>query len=71
LKHVLQDGWGGEFGLYDATLDHMIKTVATIYSRLVIFYKNDFSYLGLPDPLNFAKDEVGKSIILYYYKKDS
>jgi Rps23 Pro-64 3,4-dihydroxylase Tpa1-like proline 4-hydroxylase len=66
-----QDGWGGEFGLYDATGDNLIKKVAPIYNRLVIFDTNDFSYHGLPDPLNFPKDEVRKSIILYYYTKES
>ena len=55
LNHGWQDGLVGEFGLYNLTGDHMIKTVAIIYSRLVIFYKNDFSYLGLPDPLNLQK----------------
>lgn len=66
-----QDGWGGEFGLYDATGDNLIKKVAPIYNRLVIFDTNDFSYHGLPDPLNFPEDEVRKSIILYYYTKES
>jgi Rps23 Pro-64 3,4-dihydroxylase Tpa1-like proline 4-hydroxylase len=66
-----QDGWGGEFGLYDSTGDNLIKKVAPIYNRLVIFDTNDFSYHGLPDPLNFPKDEVRKSIILYFYTKES
>lgn len=66
-----QDGWGGEFGLYDSTGDNLIKKVAPMYNRLVIFDTNDFSYHGLPDPLNFPKDEVRKSIILYFYTKES
>jgi hypothetical protein len=38
---------------------------------LVIFDTNDYSYHGLPDPLNFPEDKVRKSIILYYYTKES
>ena len=66
-----QDGWGGEFGLYDSTGDNLVKKVAPLFNRLVIFDTNDYSYHGLPDPLNFPKDEVRKSIILYYYTKES
>ena len=65
-----KEGWGGEFGLYDSTGDNLIKKVAPLYNRLVIFDTNDFSYHGLPDPLNFPKDEVRKSIILYFYTKE-
>jgi Rps23 Pro-64 3,4-dihydroxylase Tpa1-like proline 4-hydroxylase len=66
-----QDGWGGEFGLYDSTGDNLIKKVEPLFNRLVIFDTNDYSYHGLPDPLNFPKDEVRKSIILYYYTKEA
>lgn len=71
LNPEWQEGWGGEFGLYDATGDNLIKKVAPLFNRLVIFDTNDYSYHGLPDPLNFPEDEVRKSIILYYYTKDS
>jgi hypothetical protein len=64
------DGWGGEFGLYDSTGDNLIKKVAPLYNRLVIFDTNDYSFHGLPDPLNFPEDKVRKSIILYYYTKE-
>jgi Rps23 Pro-64 3,4-dihydroxylase Tpa1-like proline 4-hydroxylase len=66
-----QEGWGGEFGLYDSTGDNLVKKVAPLFNRLVIFDTNDYSYHGLPDPLNFPKEEVRKSIILYYYTKES
>jgi Rps23 Pro-64 3,4-dihydroxylase Tpa1-like proline 4-hydroxylase len=65
-----QEGWGGEFGLYDATGDTLIKKVAPLHNRLVIFDTNDYSFHGLPDPLNSPQDEVRKSIILYYYTKE-
>lgn len=64
-----QDGWGGEFGLYDETGDNLIKAVAPLYNRLVIFETHDYSYHGLPNPLNFPEGDSRKSIILYYYTK--
>jgi len=65
-----QEGWGGEFGLYDETGDKLIKKIAPIHNRLVIFDTNDKSFHGLPDPLNFPEGHARKSIILYYYTKD-
>ena len=66
-----KDGWGGEFGLYDSTGEKLIKKVAPLFNRLVIFDTNDYSFHGLPDPLNFPLNEVRKSIILYYYTKEA
>jgi len=66
-----QEGWGGEFGIYDSTGDKLIKKIAPVFNRLVIFDTNDFSYHGLPDPLNFPEDEVRSSVILYYYTKET
>jgi len=65
-----QKGWGGEFGLYDETGDKLIKKIAPIHNRLVIFDTNDKSFHGLPDPLNFPEGHARRSIILYYYTKD-
>lgn len=64
-----QEGWGGEFGLYDDTGDKCIKKVEPLFNRLVVFDTHDKSYHGLPDPLNFPEGESRKSIILYYYTK--
>lgn len=36
LNPEWQEGWGGEFGLYDSTGDNLVKKVAPIYNRLVI-----------------------------------
>lgn len=65
-----QEGWGGEFGLYNETGDKLIKKIAPIHNRLVIFDTNDKSFHGLPDPLNFPEGHARRSIILYYYTKD-
>ncbi len=70
LNPEWKEGWGGEFGLYDSTGDNLVKKVAPLNNRLVIFDTNDYSYHGLPDPLNFPEDKVRKSIILYFYTKE-
>ena len=66
-----QPGWGGEFGLYDATGRVCLKEVAPLFNRLVIFDSHDKSFHGLPAPLLFPEGETRKSIILYWYTKDS
>ena len=65
-----KEGWGGDFGLYNEDGTELIKKVAPIFNRLVIFDTHDQSFHGLPDPLNFPDGENRKSIILYYYTKD-
>ncbi len=64
-----QEGWGGEFGLYDENGDKCVKQVAPLFNRLVIFDSHDKSFHGLPNPLQFPEGEERKSIILYYYTK--
>lgn len=64
-----KEEWGGEFGLYNETGDKLIKKIAPIHNRLIIFDTNDKSFHGLPDPLNFPEGHARKSIILYYYTK--
>ena len=71
LNPEWQDGWGGEFGLYDETGDNLIKKIAPLFNRLVIFDTHDKSFHGLPDPLNFPDTKNRKSIILYYYTVES
>lgn len=63
--------WGGEFGLYDKTGTTCLKKVAPLFNRLVIFDSHDFSFHGLPDPLTFPEGVPRRSLILYYYTKES
>ena len=65
-----QDGWGGEFGLYDNKGEKLIKKIAPLHNRFIAFDTNDFSFHGLPDPLNFPEGQARRSIILYYYSKE-
>jgi Rps23 Pro-64 3,4-dihydroxylase Tpa1-like proline 4-hydroxylase len=70
LNPEWKDGWGGEFGLYDTNGEHCLKKVAPLFNRIVIFDTHDFSFHGLPDPLNFPDGKSRKSLILYYYTKE-
>ena len=69
LNPKWKEGWGGEFGLYDRRGEKLIKKITPLNNRLLIFDTNDYSFHGLPDPLNFPTGEVRRSIILYYYTK--
>jgi len=66
-----QDGWGGEFGLYNSTGEILEKKIQPLFNRLVIFDTHDRSFHGLPEPLNFPVGKNRKSVILYYYTKAS
>ena len=70
LNKGWQEGWGGEFGLYDESGTKLEKKIAPLFNRLVMFDTHDKSFHGLPDPLNFPKGRNRKSIILYYYTKE-
>lgn len=62
-----QPSWGGEFGIYDNDGEALIKSVAPIFNRCVIFDTHDKSYHGLPNPIKFPSDDPRRSILLYYY----
>lgn len=66
-----KENWGGEFGLYDNKGDKLIKKIAPLHNRFLAFDTNDFSFHGLPDPINFPNGHARRSIILYYYTKES
>lgn len=59
--------WGGEFGIYDNEGQTLVKAVAPLMNRCVIFDTHDTSYHGLPNPINFPKTDPRRSILLYYY----
>jgi Rps23 Pro-64 3,4-dihydroxylase Tpa1-like proline 4-hydroxylase len=66
-----QESWGGELGIYNSNGTQLIKKIEPLFNRLVVFDSHDYSYHGLPDPVNFPDGINRKSIILYYYTKDS
>ncbi len=70
LNPEWQKDWGGEFGLYDNKGEKLIKKLAPLHNRFMAFDTNDYSFHGLPDPLNFPSGKARRSIILYYYTKE-
>jgi Rps23 Pro-64 3,4-dihydroxylase Tpa1-like proline 4-hydroxylase len=71
LNQNWQPGWGGEFGLYNYNGEELVKEIEPIFNRLVVFDTHDYSFHGLPNPLNFPNGDSRKSIILYYYTKEA
>ena len=65
-----EEVWGGEFGMFDAKGEKLIKKIAPLHNRFMAFDTNDYSFHGLPDPLNFPEGKARRSIILYYYTKE-
>jgi len=59
--------WGGELELWDRTGKEMVKSIAPIFNRVVIFDTSNCSYHGHPHPLMCPPDRSRKSIALYYY----
>lgn len=59
--------WGGEFGIYNDGGEVLVKSIAPLFNRCVIFDTHDKSYHGLPNPINFPADDPRRSILLYYY----
>ncbi|ARV18657.1 hypothetical protein AEP_01713 [Curvibacter sp. AEP1-3] len=66
-----QEDWGGELGIYDSEGEQCLKKVAPLFNRLVVFESHDKSFHGLPDPVNFPEGVPRRSVLLYYYTKDS
>jgi hypothetical protein len=65
-----EENWGGEFGIYSEDGRTLVRSVAPIFNRCVIFDSHDKSFHGLPNPINFPINDPRRSIILYYYTKD-
>ena len=62
--------WGGEFGIYSNRGERCVKKIEPIFNRLIAFDTHDYSYHGLPNPINFPKKNPRRSLILYYYTKE-
>ena len=71
LTEGWEESWGGELGLFLEDGDTCVKKIAPLCNRVVIFDTHDKSYHGLPNPLNYPEGRERRSVILYYYTKDS
>ncbi len=66
-----EESWGGEFGLYNNDGSEVVKKIAPIFNRLIVFDSHDYSFHGLPEAIKCPEGEQRKSIILYYYTKEN
>ena len=66
-----KDSWGGEFGIYENKGKKCVKKIPPLFNRFLAFDTHDYSYHGLPNPIKFPKNILRKSLILYYYTKQS
>lgn len=71
LNPEWEESWGGGFGIYNNDGSVQLKKIAPIFNRLVVFDTHDYSFHGLPEPLNFPDGKHRKSLILYYYTSES
>ena len=56
----------GELNLFDKNMQNNIK-IEPIFNRIVIFNTTDFTYHGVPDPLNCPENTTRNSLALYYF----
>lgn len=70
LNPSWEAGWGGELGVFDNEGKKCLKKISPIFNRLVIFDSHDYSFHGVPEPINFPVGVGRKSILLYYYTKE-
>ena len=67
LNKDWKDEYGGHFELWDREMKNCVTKVAPTFNTLAIFTTTDFSYHGLPNPLNCPEGRTRKSLALYYY----
>ena len=67
LNKDWKDNYGGFFEMWDKEMKSCVKKVPPIFNTMAIFSTTDFSYHGLPDPLNTPEHISRKSLALYYY----
>ncbi len=67
LNKDWQDSYGGKLELWDREMKSVVKSVAPLFNRCVIFNTDEDSFHGHPDPLTTPEGITRKSIALYYY----
>lgn len=70
LNKDWQESYFGNLELWDTKCKKLVKSIAPIFNRCVIFNTSSNSYHGHPVPLNTPFGVSRKSIALYYYTSD-
>lgn len=71
LNKDWQDSYGGQLELWSPDLTRMVRRVAPVFNRCVIFNTNADSFHGHPDPLACPPGMSRKSIALYYFTEEA
>lgn len=67
LNKDWKEEYGGHIGLYSRDMKECMTKVLPTFNTMVIFNTDEYSYHGLPDPINCPDDMKRKSLALYYY----
>lgn len=67
LNQDWEESWGGHLELWDSDMKNQFVKVSPVFNTTVIFSTSDYSYHGLPNPLECPADRRRRSLALYYY----
>lgn len=67
LNKNWKEEYAGHIQLWSRDMRQCVSKVLPIFNRCVIFSTSDYSYHGLPDPIQCPEGEARKSLALYYY----
>ncbi len=67
LNKNWKEEYRGHFELWDRNMRGMVRKVAPVFNRVVVFTTSEYSYHGHPDPLSCPPEVTRKSLALYYY----
>ena len=66
LNKNWDENYQGDLELFEVGMKKNIK-IPPIFNRVVIFNTTDFTYHGVPEPLNCPENVSRKSLALYYF----
>ena len=67
LNKNWEESYGGELQFWDSEMKSQIKKILPIFNRIVIFNTTDYTYHGVPEPINCPSNMSRKSLALYYF----
>ena len=67
LNKKWKEEYGGHLTLFDKEMKECHHKILPTFNKIVIFNTTDFTYHGVPDPLNCPKNRTRKSLALYYF----
>jgi hypothetical protein len=62
-----QDSWGGQLELWDRACSHVVKRIAPLFNRAVLFETGSHSFHGHTQPLACPAGVCRKSVAVYYW----